>query len=411
MATDLILPSEIPWEQIKGKDLEELLYWLFDSMGAKDIEWRIGGKGAGTADQGRDLELAFFSPSPDGTLARQIWWVEAKGRHATVEPAEVHEAVLNAAGKQHIDVLVVATNTNFSNPTRDWVKEWQRNNPRPIVKLWERTELENLCSKNPLAVIRLHKEALSPQGKVAVVTTKLWDYASFSDRPLLRAIWDARTEIYIDERSLFALIASEFANGDIGARSWTSLVSNEVIVANLCNGLLNFLYLAFRANEYGVRQEPLIRAISFLILISIQNIGTNATAELLSNAWDGVEGREYPMKVRELILEPVLETLRAEIKDVCAKDCYRIMTDPELLQESEIEVYWHRLKPDLVTERTEKEILTIEAQEKPCKVGFDVGKDTGCPLFNIKNPHKEIEKFVNVVDKITKFRLTDEKDL
>ena len=68
MKLDLILPSEIPWNKIKGADLEELLYWLFDSMGAKDLEWRIGGKGKGTADQGRDLELAFFTPSPDGTL-------------------------------------------------------------------------------------------------------------------------------------------------------------------------------------------------------------------------------------------------------------------------------------------------------------------------------------------------------
>ena len=52
MASELILPSEIPWNEIKGSDLEELLYWLFDSMGAKDLEWRIGGTGAGAADQG-----------------------------------------------------------------------------------------------------------------------------------------------------------------------------------------------------------------------------------------------------------------------------------------------------------------------------------------------------------------------
>ena len=51
MNQELILPSEIPWSEIKGTDLEELLYWLFDSMGAKELEWRIGGKGAGAGDQ------------------------------------------------------------------------------------------------------------------------------------------------------------------------------------------------------------------------------------------------------------------------------------------------------------------------------------------------------------------------
>ena len=54
MEPNLILPSKIPWDAIKGIELEELLYWLFNSMGAKDLEWRIGGQGSGTADQGRD---------------------------------------------------------------------------------------------------------------------------------------------------------------------------------------------------------------------------------------------------------------------------------------------------------------------------------------------------------------------
>lgn len=133
MEQNLILPSEIPWADIKGADLEVLLYWLFDSIGAKDLEWRIGGKGAGSSDQGRDLELVFFTPSPDGTLSKQVWWVEAKGRSGTVEPIAVHEAVLNSAGKKNVEVLVIATNTNFSNQTRDWIKQWQIDNVRPVV--------------------------------------------------------------------------------------------------------------------------------------------------------------------------------------------------------------------------------------------------------------------------------------
>jgi len=50
MAKDLIIPSEIPWDSIKGKNLEELLYWLFDSIGAKNLEWRVGGKGTVAAN-------------------------------------------------------------------------------------------------------------------------------------------------------------------------------------------------------------------------------------------------------------------------------------------------------------------------------------------------------------------------
>jgi hypothetical protein len=380
-------------------------------MGAKDLEWRIGGKRGGAADQGRDLELTFFTPSPDGTLTKQTWWVEAKGRSGTVAASEVQKAVLNAAGNSNIEVLVVATNTNFSNPTREWVKEWQRAHRVPIVKLWERTELEALCSKNPLAVIRLYAKALSPQGKVAVVSTKLWEYASFVDEPTLRSIWEQRESVTLDERALFALTASELANGDIGLRSWALRVPDNILAASLYSGLINFLYLVFRANENGVRQEPLIRAISYLILVATRRIGQTSVSSLLSSIWDDMKVGKYREKVREFILEPILGTLQTELKDVCASDCRRVMTDPALLQADEIEFYWDRLKTNRGVERARKSILTVESLKQPCKVGFSVGKKTGCPLCHVQKPHSDIVKFIRVVDRVTRFRSSEDGDV
>ena len=58
-----ILPAAIPFVDLKSKDLEECVYWLLDAMGAKDLEWRIGGTGAGTSDGGRDLEAHFYIPN------------------------------------------------------------------------------------------------------------------------------------------------------------------------------------------------------------------------------------------------------------------------------------------------------------------------------------------------------------
>lgn len=106
-----------------------------DAMGAKDLEWRLGGTGGGAGDSGRHLEAQFYAPGADGELESQKWWIECKGRKGTVEPDEVKSAVNNALAKEGLDYPVVATNTQFSNPTRDWVKEWQRKHPRPKVKL------------------------------------------------------------------------------------------------------------------------------------------------------------------------------------------------------------------------------------------------------------------------------------
>src|SRR5689334_11762714 len=71
-----ILPAEIPFSELKRKDLEECVYWLLDAMGAKDLEWRTGGTGDGAADGGRDLEARFFTPGDDGELISQKWWIE-----------------------------------------------------------------------------------------------------------------------------------------------------------------------------------------------------------------------------------------------------------------------------------------------------------------------------------------------
>ena len=158
---DWVVPAEIPFEHLKAKDLEECLYWLFDAMGAKDLEWRIGGIGGGASDGGRDLEAHFYLPSEASDEDHQVWWVECKGRAKTVEPDEVKSAANNALAYDHIDHLLIATNSQFSNPTIDWVKEWQKKHPRPKVHLWDHAELERRLSRHPDVVSRLFSSALS----------------------------------------------------------------------------------------------------------------------------------------------------------------------------------------------------------------------------------------------------------
>src|SRR5215471_12532835 len=84
-----VLPAAIPFAELKSRDLEECVYWLLDSMGAKDLEWRTGGTGAGAADGGRDLEARFYTPTADGEIDAQKWWIESKGRGGTLESEEV----------------------------------------------------------------------------------------------------------------------------------------------------------------------------------------------------------------------------------------------------------------------------------------------------------------------------------
>src|SRR3954466_14169614 len=78
--------THVLWSRVTGEQLEELLYGLLEAMGAGELVWRAGSdRGVNASDGGRDLEAIFDRPGPDGELDRQRWWVECKGRSATVE--------------------------------------------------------------------------------------------------------------------------------------------------------------------------------------------------------------------------------------------------------------------------------------------------------------------------------------
>ncbi|MSM38132.1 MAG: hypothetical protein GJT30_00710 [Geobacter sp.] len=406
MSKELILPSEIPWDDIKGSELEELLYWLFESMGAKDLEWRKGGKGPGTADQGRDIECTFYTSSPEGELTKQKWWVEAKGRSSTVDPSSIKESILNVAGSNDIDVLVIATNAQFSNPTRDWVKEWQKTHKSPVIKLWERSCLERMVSKHPLAVIRLFTKALSAQGKLEVARTKLWNYATFTDRPHLAELWRVKSELVFEQGALFALIASEMANGDITKRSWAAYTTNEVLLLCVLYSLTNSFYLFFRISEAGARQEPVIKAFSYLLLVAVHRAGAKTVLTLINNIFDDFHGKKLPSELRKFILEPVINTLTGEIRDVCTHDCSRISTDPSILTKPEIKDYWKRLRLAGDEEEKDDRILTIECFSNPCRFGIATGDKKHCPICFLENPEMKLSKTLKTVETLTKAHMS-----
>lgn len=406
MKTELVIPSEIPWTKIKGRDLEECLYWLLNSMGAKDIEWRIGGSGDGAADQGRDLEAHFYMSDPDGELVRQRWWIEAKGRSSTVPPTQVKSAVLNAAGKPDLDVLVVATNSTFSNPTRDWVREWQRSNSRPKVRLWDQQNLEKLVCQNPEVAVRLFSEALSPQGRLEVVRSRFWNYAHFASEATLKHIWTHRDSIDFDSPDFLAVQASEFANGKIADRPWGLLFHADQLADFFASGVLNTLLFCMRANDAGTNQTPYFQSMAYLLLLVLDQLGSKVALETMNSVWDTVEEGEFPEDIRRLITTPIIRQLKAELRDVCASDCRRVTMDPVELGKEGVETYWQRLTlPAEGSKDKSNGFLIIEHRHSPCKIGFDVDPDHGCPVIHLEDEEsKDVKENLVLLERIIKER-------
>lgn len=377
-----VIPSEIPWEHLLGKDLEESLYWLLDSMGARDLEWRVGGVGQGAPDQGRDLQASFYMADPSGQLERTTWWIEAKGRKGIVPSSAVKKAALDAAGNDAIDVLVVATNSTFSNPTRDWVANWQSMHPRPKVKLWAREDLERLVSQHPQVVIRLFSKALSPQGQVEVMKERFWRFTHYTDEPTLASLWKQRSTLDFDLLTLIAATASEFANGSITDRAWPLLKDQEVRINLLLSSLANSMSFMLRADEAGIRQEPYIQAMAYLMMLSLQALEPEALLSEIEAAFAQSFGGQSQL-IQRIFLTSVTEQLRAELRDVCASDCRRVMMDPVELGQEGVEKYWdrNRLK-EFDTEKDSHQFLIVEDKRASCKVGFPLGSEHTCPLTN-----------------------------
>jgi hypothetical protein len=386
MRSELVVPTAIPWKRLKRKDLEECLYWLLDAMGAKDLEWRIGGKGDGAADQGRDLEAHFYTPDPDGTLVRRKWWIEAKGRSGTVPPSLVKASVHNAAGKDDVDYLVIATNTTFSNPTRDWVADWSKTHPRQAIRLWDRHELERLLSSHPEVVVRFFSEALSHQGQLEVVRSRFWNYATYADTPVLSRLWSERDALQWDQQCLLAVIVSEATNGSLTSRPWASWITDSSLLEVLALGVANLGYFCFRADSTGTQQLPYFRGLAYLMLATLARHPAAKIEQLLRELWDNTEGDSIPKPERDILLReflaPILSELHIQLRDVCTSDCRRISMDPVDLSREEVERYWLRLAPPTAAkaEAEDRGFLIVENGTAECKVGFELTQEVRCPL-------------------------------
>lgn len=130
-------------------------------------------------------------------VARRDWLLDEIGVRDLVwrRGDDVMPIVYNATGKRHLDVLIIATNTQFSNPAIDWVREWQEKYPRPRVWLWQREQLERLLTTHASVVARLFSDALSSQGQLELVSGRFWEHGHYASTSHLEHFWSERSRL------------------------------------------------------------------------------------------------------------------------------------------------------------------------------------------------------------------------
>jgi hypothetical protein len=409
--SSLVIPTAIPFDRLRSRELEECVYWLLDSMGAKELEWRLGSEDSPTADQGRDIEARFSMSSPDADVVLQRWWVECKGRKGTVEAGAVQRSLNNVTASSDIDVFVIVTNSRFSNPTRNWVKQWAKSHRLPTVKLWDKTDLERLLCRHPAAVLRVFSEALTPQGRLVVLRERFWQHTTYATEDHLKQLWQRIEELEWGTESVLAVVASEFANGSISRRPWLVRLECGDLLMFLRFGLANVLSFCLRAQQAGVDQDPYLDAMGYLLLRTLARYSNEQVLSVLGDFMDAPKKAKRVMQ--GVVLAPLLHRLLMGVTDACTRDCVRVSTDLRLLAEDEAEYYWGRLRESATAgrEQTDKLIVTFEDHRKPCKVGFAVDKTHRCPLLTLDSgdfkdgKHPDLKVFTSTLMKILRERI------
>src|SRR6266566_2303050 len=133
-------------DHLTETEFEQFCYDLLVELSFSNINWRKGtGLSSSPSDRGRDIECELVVEDIDGETYLETWFVECKHYQVGVPPDKLQGALAWATAQRPDKLLIIASNF-LSNPTKDSIKDYIRNNkPTFRIKYWERPYLERLC--------------------------------------------------------------------------------------------------------------------------------------------------------------------------------------------------------------------------------------------------------------------------
>lgn len=132
----------LDFSHLSPTQFEAFCFELLHCLDFKNIDWRKGAAGnASPADQGRDIQCEAYHTAPDGTLERELWFVECKHYAKAVPPAAIEPLLSWAAAERPAKALII-TSACLSNPCKEYIRKYEENN-RPAFRVlwWENTRL------------------------------------------------------------------------------------------------------------------------------------------------------------------------------------------------------------------------------------------------------------------------------
>jgi len=143
--------SEITFDKMSSTRFEELCFDLLDKSGFVNVDWRKGtGLASSPADKGRDIVCELPRSDPDGSRHSERYFIDCKHFKKGVPPKELRN-LLAWAEAERPDVVVFAVSNFLSNPAKDYIETYKRNNRPPFkIKYWEKPQLVRMMARKIL---------------------------------------------------------------------------------------------------------------------------------------------------------------------------------------------------------------------------------------------------------------------
>lgn len=140
--------SDISFNKLSSSKFEELFFDLLSVSGFVNVDWRKGtGLRSSPADRGRDIVCDHPRLEPDGSRYFEKWFVDCKHFTKGVPPKELQN-LLAWAEATRPDVALFAVSNFLSNPAKDYLEEYRKNNRPPFkIRHWEKPQLSRMIAR------------------------------------------------------------------------------------------------------------------------------------------------------------------------------------------------------------------------------------------------------------------------
>jgi hypothetical protein len=185
--------ARINFDQLSSSIFEEFCADLLHVSGFVNIDWRKGtGLGSSPADKGRDIVCDHPRSEPDGSQHFERCFIDCKHFRKGVPPKELRN-MLAWAEAERPDVALFVVSNFLSNPAKDYLETYQRNNNPPFkIRSWEKPQLVRML-RSKMALQRRYELTADPIRSVKQILA--------AEDELFTRVWYGRSQSAEDLRA------------------------------------------------------------------------------------------------------------------------------------------------------------------------------------------------------------------